>query len=1264
MKKEEKRMTKKIYKNNQNITSEDKRKIGIFGLAKNTANQKQKKENNYKELNDDIMDMKILEQEVKIDVSLLNIFDKETPTEFLKMLMDKIVLKNQTLSDIKLPKITRQQKNNTNEFKDYEICYKGSSLLQNIISNLIRTELKIIENKKLIPKRIRDSNIDITIDITHMSNEQRIAAILIASGLSFSFNKYEVNIRISVFGERDGVWLLSNDFSLNVDSQLSKLRDALSCKKRIMSFPGDALYGLINDFKGKYSNYNKKYVPILISSLISPQVICKKVKWNILPERIIVFGLKSLFEEDFMKENNVYEELLRIKSENKNQIIQEFLEPEKVILQSKDLEETYNKLCKSIIASLIYELDDKEENFKIQDIFINENIKYEIIDINKLKDMIEKNKFNKEYFAQNISCTTTEISKMHLNTEEILKITLPDNSQIEKLINLNNTLNDENMPIDIVNYTKGVLLPILNLALTSNYSTGKVPSASGGTISITGLKKWIISGFTYREIFLKRTGKNKRKYNITIALDFSISVNLDCNYTHTIATILLILLTFETIPNNEEITIDILISTKNGIKIICLNNKAINFKTLSYLYIIIQTIDRELNYSCCPGSILLTSYNLQLKSRVLGKKIILITDSFVISKKEVEIAYSVSNKCENLGIELIAIGVGSAPYFLKELYSKCCFSPCINYLGNALAFTFSLSKDPSPEEIFPQLIYENLNIVEKLEEMIKKDPIDQNLKKSIEEKQMNIIEIIGNYQTMTLEGTKSLIENPEEEPYYNNSFKGYKILIVILYLGNYKYFGKIRDENITLEIFEKNTNAALKKKGFETTIVFSYGEAIKELTKDENEYCPYIETMIFCSRGDKSLPENAEDKDVNKIVPFLKTVSEFNKNGGGLFLFCDNEPFTFEVNLLLTKYLQFEDIKGGKANFIMKGNYNEPIPEKKFINCNNSSEIKAGTFDSTIKIKSPGEYKERLSLRPGLIKFSEGITLSYAVNEDGNDDYSPFTPFAYLTDKNDKPKPFILYYDPKIKEAISRGPIVVHGGFTSAFYDFDFDGTGRLVISIACWLVRIEERIYQYNTYNKLIKIPLIKHPEEEKEEFKEWNIINTLTLNSTYSILLLDISGSMEDKYQELIEMANNIIENQNKNPENKGTIIFFGSEAHLISSGELRNLSLSDISNTVDSRGTNFDKPFSLALQYINNKENFKKKRLLFLTDGIASSYFLPKKCDIISKAGFSIYILGFGNSSSFEHLRKLIRGEGTFQSHENFQDIVSSAVKIFAT
>ena len=76
---------------------------------------------------------------------------------------------------------------------------------------------------------------------------------------------------------------------------------------------------------------------------------------------------------------------------------------------------------------------------------------------------------------------------------------------------------------------------------------------------------------------------------------------------------------------------------------------------------------------------------------------------------------------------------------------------------------------------------------------------------------------------------------------------------------------------------------------------------------------------------------------------------------------------------------------------------------------------------------------------------------------DNSENYSPFKPFTYLTDP-EKKRPFILYYVPKIKKGeISRGSILLHGGFTSAFYDFQQEGTGRLVISIACWLIRKEE---------------------------------------------------------------------------------------------------------------------------------------------------------------------------------------------------------------
>ena len=66
--------------------------------------------------------------------------------------------------------------------------------------------------------------------------------------------------------------------------------------------------------------------------------------------------------------------------------------------------------------------------------------------------------------------------------------------------------------------------------------------------------------------------------------------------------------------------------------------------------------------------------------------------------------------------------------------------------------------------------------------------------------------------------------------------------------------------------------------------------------------------------------------------------------------------------------------------------------------------------------------------------------------------------------------------------------------------------------------------------------------------------------------------------------------------------------------------------------------------------------------MTDGIADSSNLPSKCDIIAQAGFSIYILGFGDSHRFMKLECLTRGEGTFQSYNDFNEISSAAIEIF--
>jgi hypothetical protein len=262
--------------------------------------------------------------------------------------------------------------------------------------------------------------------------------------------------------------------------------------------------------------------------------------------------------------------------------------------------------------------------------------------------------------------------------------------------------------------------------------------------------------------------------------------------------------------------------------------------------------------------------------------------------------------------------------------------------------------------------------------------------------------MIQNENSKILNGFERQIKNPEDEPYYD-LFDDFKILIVILYLGNDEH-----DKNITTEIFEKNAGQSLRKKGFRYDIVYSYGDAITQLEVLENNNCPYSELWLFCSKGDGSLPDKAKDKDPNKIAVFLEMVADFNKKGGALFLFCDNYPFVLEANLLLKEYIKFKE---GKINFEMKGSYNNENPEGRFIFEKGTKNTVNGYFQPEHFLKPPGKAQKRLSLRIGLNTFSEGITLSYAKTFDKSEDYRPFTPFAYLSDKEHK-RPFILYYDP------------------------------------------------------------------------------------------------------------------------------------------------------------------------------------------------------------------------------------------------------------
>ena len=1203
-----------------------------------------------------------------------------------------------------------------NETIDINSHYLDASvLIQNMISNSIKEKIIDFNNGIFKVNTLEYSYIDIAIDITQiMSEQQEISALIICIGLCKSLTKYGVKIRISVFGERNNVWLLSENFDNNkykINRQILRLRDALSChQKRLISFPADALVKLKKDFEDK-KYLKKKYIQILISSFITAQVIDEEIDWNIISQKIFIFTLKSKFEEEYRKkiedENKlkIEDNLLNVHySSNTNinnrssNVTQEFFSPsyinENTIKGNINEKNKYENIITEIIESLL--MEDEGNKSIIIERLQNEN-KLEIKNykeiINKnLIDYITSNKNDDKYFAQNKKIFLSKKDNENRILNELLKYDLKTTkSEYNLPLEKNHKEGNENLINQIITFDKIILSSCFNNYFEKNVASKKILCSSGGNISIKGLLKWICSGFTYSNIFEKKGGKDKKIYHITFIIDLSESILLDFNYTHAIGTIIIMLISPLIIENNEEIYINIIINTYDGVKIIEYNTKCMEFKNYKKINDVLNIIFNSLNNTCCPGSCLYSAYKLLIERRE-EKKIFLITDGFLTNKFEIFLTLDLMDLLENNEIELITIGVGTYPYPLNKIFPKFIFTSSFKKIYECLSICFNNSVYMPLESLNKNLI-NNEKIEYKQLLKFKNDVFDCYLKEDIEKKEIYLHNMIfNNYDEYVEVETEKEIKNANEFPYKQivNGLinEPIRILVVILYLGGNQFEGHItKDDQVSEEIFIKNSGRVLKEFGFEYTLVYNYNDAINELTDSKNDHCKYFETWIFCSDGsgntpvggkkiyysDESVENNniaiqvkKEDNEI-QLIPFLETVASFNKSGGALLLFCDNEPFVLEANLLLNKYLHFEETKNGSANFKMGGNY----MRKKEVNSNISIykdeyKTKCGTYEKKELLETPGSAK-RYSLRIGIEQFFEGETLSYAKKIDNNSNYEPFSPFAYLTDKT-KEKPFILYYDPKIKEdGLSRGPIIVHGGSTSAFYEFEKEGAGKLIISSACWLLRIEE-ILKSSFIIHSFKERFIPKIEKSKsnEKFQDW-----ISAVSTYTILILDVSGSMEPEYKSLVEMTNEIILNQKNKEENEGIIIFFATNAETIRKGkysQIKLLEYNELKNNKLGGGTCFLNGFNEAKKYLYSENEFILKRVIFLTDGEDSQYLKIKEiCQEMKNNNFKIIFLGLNrnhkfNYNQFKNLEEL--PHDYININTEFKAIKDIILKIFQT
>ncbi len=157
--------------------------------------------------------------------------------------------------------------------------------------------------------------------------------------------------------------------------------------------------------------------------------------------------------------------------------------------------------------------------------------------------------------------------------------------------------------------------------------------------------------------------------------------------------------------------------------------------------------------------------------------------------------------------------------------------------------------------------------------------------------------------------------------YPENSFKNKKILIVMLYSAEmnlrenpYLSYRHIKKPQMGRFYCIKNS---LDYLGIQLEYVIDYETAIDKLKENHDGYCDYYACLIFSGEPYPELPRNHRKYDSNQkpylLGEFIKVIIKFWENGGGLGLFSDNAPFTFQTNLIL------EQLFNGSIQFRVGG---------------------------------------------------------------------------------------------------------------------------------------------------------------------------------------------------------------------------------------------------------------------------------------------------------------------------------------------------------
>ena len=1085
------------------------------------------------------------------------------------------------------------------------------------ISTSIITEISKKNLKDYIP--FKELEVNLLVDCSrYISNEGKYFNAILATGIAMALNALKIRYSIGLMADYQFKIELKTIDDEHNNNYLQMLLENIYCP-RLMTHYASCLDYAIEKFKTKEKK-NSDRVFIMISNGLDKELKLRQ-RWAETFFKNDRHSFLFLFTEPKFKEkeiitflrNEIWEPFRNLKDLNYSSIV-------KVMnYEPKITQEFMNKLADNIYACLSRKIDDDEittyiknynnikPRFELEKLQLSDKYVEDIISFIDGQISNDYTKFREPYVKKmerqkdNIDIRIDDINiQIYSKYQNKIMENKFNPKIIEKIEFFTKKFKEKKENLD---------LSSLDLIFQPNLPTQYVLSSKGNIIDMDAFFKYYLNPTPNPVFYKELDGGYIKNYGITVVIDTSIScINL-FTYEHYFDTIriLLSILSFAELPS-----FDLVVTGTQTPIVICSDistSNALSEKSPIWgnLYASLSPI-----YNPDLASAIKVAYDLNNIRRNESTNYIFVITDGLFSIPDQKVLYEKVKICENKGINVFGIGVGISPNGLENIFTNVIFSQNPYNLINAISGFFGLInyqfKEMPHTESFIE-IKDYRPTAELFKDIIEK-PEFFKLREFLSKIKFvpESIPMYNEEDAIDLDISLAHKENVFLKPTYSeNCLKGQKLLIVMLWSNE---MDPEENEYVNEKYIKepvKGANTCIKYLldyyGVEIKIVKNYVDAIKELiTEDENQKgkCKYFAAMVMNGPNLAILPHDEkiknEAEESRYILQFLEVLKLFWKNGGGVLLFNENEPFFFQTNLFL-KMLEFPNIKF--EPFQLYGNH---LGGKEMLANNEGDLSKPGTFS---RKRNVIDSYERSIIGHGLVAINEGRTLCYIDYDEQK--VKPFNIFSRDTEGGVNS----LYYI----GTEGRGDIIIDNSYTKFLTDMKNSCTAKLVQNMIAWIARID---YHYMIGNdpKLERPRLIDYVFDptkkcDKDIFKtkktkKDDVINMKTL------FAIDYSGSIQNKANYHEYLRKNIL-SKYFNKKRGDAIYIWESNKKKITYDEMIQI----IDKRKGTGGTNS----SLIAEILSLEKNNGFKHLIIVTDGEVSSSEIRNSDNLMQKMGDSI-------------------------------------------